>query len=280
MISMKLRQLSCALLLVLGLVSCSSKADAPFFFIQITDTQMGFMEEGTIERSVGYLTETVETINNLKPAFVVVTGDMLNRWNSEEELSAYKELMGQIDPAIKVYEIPGNHDFRPNNEEGSDKAYFEHFGADRFCFTYNKSLFIGINSCYVKDEDLEKEAEQYSWLEKNIQKNKEDVNHIFLFTHCPIIKESLDEPIDYFCFQEPFRSKYIQLCKENGIDAVFSGHFHRKRSIEHEGTQYVTCTASGFPLGDGFTGINIVSVTPDSFSWEMVPTAEAAAPAL
>jgi len=276
---MKIRQLLCACLLALGLASCSHKADAPFFFIQITDTQMGFKEKGTIERSVGYLTETVETINRLKPAFVVVTGDMLNHWNSEEELTAYKELMGKVDASIPVYEIPGNHDFRPEKEEESAQAYFDHFGGtDRFCFVYGKSLFIGINSCYIKDEDLEKEAEQYDWLVENIRKNRAEVNHVFLFTHCSIIKESVDEEVDYFCYQEPFRSKYLKLCKDYSIDAVFSGHFHRKRFVEHDGTQFVTCTASGFPLGDGFTGINVVAVYPDSFSWNMVPQAEAQNP--
>lgn len=281
MIIMKFRKLLCLCLLGLGLFSCGKKADAPFFFIQLTDTQMGFKESGTIEKSVGFLTESVDAINRLHPAFVVVTGDMLNHWNSEKELTAYKGLIGQIDKDIPVYEIPGNHDFRPGKEPESAPAYFEHFGGtDRFSFVYNKSLFLGINSCYIKDEDVEKEAEQYSWLVNEIAGNKEAVNHIFLFTHCSIIKESPDEEADYFSFQEPYRSKYLKLCKDYGIDAVFSGHFHRKRFVEYDGTQFVTCTASGTPLEEGFTGINVVAVRPDSFSWEMVPQAEATAPAL
>lgn len=276
-----LRKLLIICLAGLASISCAKKADAPFFFIQVTDPQMGFKEKGSIERSVGYLTETVEAINRLHPSFVVVTGDMLNHWNSEEELAAYRELMSKVDSSIPVYEIPGNHDYRPEKEIESAQAYFDHFGGtDRFCFEHNKSLFIGINSCYIKEDDVEKEAEQYAWLTDNIKKVRNEVNHIFLFTHCSIIKESPDEEEDYFCFQEPYRSKYLKLCREYGIDAVFSGHFHRKRFCEYEGTQFVTCTASGFPLGDGFTGINVVAVHPDSFSWEMVPQAEAVAPAL
>lgn len=274
---MKLRTIS-SLFIGLSLISCGKKAE-PFFFIQITDTQMGFMEEGTIKRSVDYLDETVGTINKLHPDFVVVTGDMLNKWDSSEELEAYKGLMAKIDSSIPVYEIPGNHDYRPVTDPGSDKAYLEHFGgSDRFCFVHNNSLFIGINSCYIKDGDTEKEEEQYAWIVEQLKRSGAKADHIFLFTHCPIIKESADEEADYFSFQEPYRSKYLSLCKEYGIDAVFSGHFHRKRAVKYEGTEFVTCTASGFPLGDGFTGINIVAVYPDSFTWSMVPRSEAANP--
>ena len=64
--------------LVLGLALLTTAAARPFFFVQITDPQLGFKEKDSMEQGVKLLTETVEAINRIHPAFVVVTGDMIN----------------------------------------------------------------------------------------------------------------------------------------------------------------------------------------------------------
>ena len=270
-----------ALCLALALCACKQVSE-PFFFVQITDPQMGFKEKGEIGRSVRLLTETVDAINRIQPPFVIVTGDMLNHWDSPVEAAAYDSLMARIDPGIKVYQIPGNHDFRPLKEEGkgSDTFYMDRYGYDRFVFTYGGCLFLGFNSCYVMDAMEEKEAEQYEWIVSNLDKYRGKVDRIFLFSHCPIIKTSPDEEADNFCFSSPYREKYLNLCKEFNVDAVFAGHFHRARSVRNDGTLHVTCTASGWPLGDGFSAINVVSVSPEGVSFDMVPPEEAVAPEL
>ena len=272
----EMKRIFFAFIVLLALSSCARSAE-PFFFVQITDTQMGFREKGEIGRSVSLLTETVAAVNRLHPAFVVVTGDMVNAWADTAQLKAYKALISQIDKDIPVYEIPGNHDFRPLKEEGSDKAWFEHFGTDRFCFTYGDCLIVGFNSCYVKDGLSDEELREFEWLESCLEGGRKAA-HRFLFCHCSIIREDPLEEEDYFNFQEPYRQKYLDLCSRYGVDAVFSGHYHRYRRCTFNGTEHVTCTASGTPLGDGFTGINIVTVHPDRFESVVVPTSEAVNP--
>lgn len=266
-------------LLMLALVSCK-KASEPFFFIQLADPQMGFKENGQVERSVRLLGEAVDAINRLDPAFVVVAGDMVSHWDDSTELAVYDSLIACIKPSIKVYHLPGNHDYRPFKKDGvgSDVAYLERYGSDHFDFVYNGSLFLGYNSCFIKDGDEAKEKAQYEWMKSTLEKHQGKVDHIFLFAHCSIILEAPDEEEVYFNFQAPYREKYLKLCKDYGVDAVFSGHYHRPRLADYNGTKHITCTASGFPLGDGFSGINIVAVTPDTFNYSMVPPAEAEAP--
>jgi len=266
---------------MLSLASCK-KASEPFFFVQITDPQMGFKEKGKVERSVRLLSEAVDAINRLEPPFVIVTGDMVSHWNDSTELAVYDSLMACIKPDIKVYHVPGNHDYRPFREDGigSDLAYLARYGYDHFDFIYNGSLFLGYNSCFIKDIDEEKEAAQYDWMVSCLEKYKGKVDHIFLIAHCSIILEAPDEENQYFNFQEPYREKYLKLCKDYGVDAVFTGHYHRPRLADFDGTQHITCTASGFPLGDGFSAINVVTVTPESFSYSMVPPEAAVAPEL
>ena len=61
------------LTLFLALALLPARAQKPFFFVQITDPQLGFHEKNSIEVGVKLLTETVEAINRIHPAFVIVT---------------------------------------------------------------------------------------------------------------------------------------------------------------------------------------------------------------
>ncbi len=265
------------ILLVFVSMTVLAKKPEPFFFIQITDPQMGFGEKGEVARSVRLLNETVDAINRLHPAFVVVTGDMVHTWYNEKEFNAYKECMSRLDSSIPVYTIPGNHDMKPTKSEESVQWYLANFGPDHFAFKYKGSFFIGYNSNYIKDGPAEEEVRQFEWLEKELKKQKR-AKHRFVFTHCSIIKEDVNEKANYFCYHEPYRAKYLKLCKDYNVDAVFSGHYHRYRTVMHDGTRHVTCTASGHPLGDGFSGINVVTVYPDHFTYEVVPPKDAVNP--
>lgn len=251
-------------------------AARPFFFVQITDPQLGFKEKNGMEKGVALLTETVEAINRIKPDFVVVTGDMTNNRFNPEQWEAYSRLIGQIDKSIPVYHVPGNHDLKPR-EEGDLEHYIERFGYDRFSFRHKGCAFIGINTCFLKDNCFEQEKEHCKWLLKELRKASK-ARHIFLFTHCPVIKTAVDEKEDYFNFQSPYREFYLDMCERYGVEAVFSGHLHRSRYCEHNGVKYITTSASGLPLGDGTSGINIVTVYKDGFSTQFVPASEARNP--
>ena len=78
-------------------------------FIQISDPQIGFLENG-VEESKALLERTVQMINKLSPDFVVVTGDMVNRPGDSLQLAVYFEAIDKIADKIPVYHVPGNHD--------------------------------------------------------------------------------------------------------------------------------------------------------------------------
>ena len=248
----------------------------PFFFVQITDPQLGFHEKNSIEVGVKLLTETVEAINRIHPAFVVVTGDMVNNRFNEEQWEAYQRLIGQIDKDIPVWHIPGNHDLKPR-EEGDLQRYLDRYGYDRLSFRYKGCAYIGANSCFLKDGCIREEQEHCTWLLQEMIANQK-ARFTFVFTHCPIVKEAVDEKEGYFNFQAPYRQFYLGWCERFGVDAVFSGHLHQGRFCEHNGGKYYTSSASGLPLGDGFSGLNIVTVYNDHFTSEFVKAADARNP--
>lgn len=261
------------LTLSLALVLLPAFAAKPFFFVQITDPQLGFKEKNTMEVGVRLLTETVEAINRIHPAFVIVTGDMINSRFNEEQWTAYRELIGRIDKDIPVWHVPGNHDLKPR-EEGDLAHYLDRFGYDRFCFRYEGCTFIGINTCFLKDWCIEAEEEHCAWLLKTLALNQ-GARFRFVFTHCPVVKESVDEKEDYFNFQAPYRQFYLDQFAKYRVDAVFSGHLHRSRFCEADGVPYYTTSASGLTLGDGISGLNIVTVYEDRFTATFVPADKA-----
>src|SRR5882762_2580202 len=67
-------------LLALALVSARSSAAEPFFFIQLSDPQMGmFSDNKDFAQDAANFEFVVAAINRLHPAFVVVTGDLVNK---------------------------------------------------------------------------------------------------------------------------------------------------------------------------------------------------------
>ncbi|HYV29988.1 MAG TPA: hypothetical protein VEO53_02580, partial [Candidatus Binatia bacterium] len=52
----------------------------PFFFIQLSDPQLGmFTENADFAQETANLEFAVAAVNRLHPAFVVITGDLVNR---------------------------------------------------------------------------------------------------------------------------------------------------------------------------------------------------------
>ena len=84
-------------IMILGSVASSvaaQKRSDPFFFIQLSDPQLGFIDDN---RSYARETELMElftdAINRLRPAFVVVTGDMVHDLNDAGQVAEFDRLI-------------------------------------------------------------------------------------------------------------------------------------------------------------------------------------------
>jgi len=255
-----------AVSLLVGVTSCADrqKTAEPFTFVQISDPQLGFGEEEGFEKGEELLAETVRMINEINPPFVIVTGDMTNSSTSEEQYQAYKRLMSGLNEGIKLYHVPGNHDVKLATEPENLKRYIEKYGDDGFCFKYANTTFIGINSCLVMDGAGYEESLQLSWLSSRLEEAAGS-DHIFVFMHCPIVTSDLDQKEGYSNFPMLKRRTYVDLFKKYGVECVFAGHLHSSHDVTIEGLRLYTCGPSGLPLGNGFSGINAVTVSSDSY---------------
>jgi 3',5'-cyclic AMP phosphodiesterase CpdA len=261
MVSKRLLYILTLLLLISGAAFAQNKSpDEPWFFIQITDPQFGMFDNNDgFEKETILYEEAVAKINNLKPDFVVITGDFVNNSNSTVQIEEFKRITAKIDPKIPVYYTPGNHDLGQITDKKNIRKYIKNYGSDKFSFSHKGSSFIGFNSSLIKAKLVKPEQNQYNWLVKKLRKSQA-AQDIILFCHYPLFIKTFDEPETYSNLALGSRKKYLSLFESYGVDAVFSGHYHNNSLANYGKTQLVTTSAVGKPLGTAPSGMRIVKV--------------------
>lgn len=125
------------------LVSASLPAAEPFFFVQLADPQLGmFTGNKDFAQETANLELAVATINWLRPAFVVVSGDMLNRPGDAAQTREYQRIMSRVAVNIPMYPVVGNHDIGNAPSPADIATYTNHFGPDHY--TFQRAGFVGI----------------------------------------------------------------------------------------------------------------------------------------
>lgn len=238
----------------------------PFTFVQMSDPQIGFIDHSpSYVHSDSLMKAAVDAVNALEPACVIITGDLVNDATDPVQDSVYKARLKEI--KAPVYATPGNHDYMKTTRE----AYIALRGYDRFSFQDNGCAFIGMDTNCIKDGMEDVEADQRQWLEKELSAAK-GCRYVFIFLHCPVIREDIDEKEDYFNFPMAKRREYIDLFKRYGVDAVFAGHTHQEYDCKYEGIRFVTAGPVGNALGHGTPGYNVVKVRRDGVEVTWTPT--------
>ena len=239
------------------------KVASPFFFIQLTDPQFGFMNPGKgFEKETELYEKAVRSINRLRPDFVIITGDFVNGTRDRSQIAEFKRITATIDPKIPVYFTPGNHDIGNVADSVSVSIYLKDYEYDRFSFLCKNCQFIGFNSCLIKSNTPNLEKAQYDWLKKTIAKSKKAA-HIVLFCHHPFFIKSFDEPENYSNIGIEERKKYLDLFSANKVEAIYSGHLHNNATSHYGKIQLVTTSALGKPLGGAPSGLRIVKIFND-----------------
>jgi serine/threonine-protein phosphatase CPPED1 len=261
----KMRIFLFALFLTSGLLTAQQdRSNTPFFFIQITDPQFGMVEKNIgFEKETELYEKAVEKINILNPAFVVITGDLVNLQGDKLQIAEFKRITGLIDSKIPVYYTPGNHDVGESPTQQDIDSYISDYGDTKFSFKYRNNSFIGFNSSLIKANTPELEQTQFDWLKNELSENKASKN-IVLFCHYPFFIVSPDEADAYFNIPMETRNKYLSLLKEYRVSVVFAGHTHKNGYAKSGDMEMVITSAVGRPLGNDPSGIRIVKVYDDS----------------
>ncbi|MDY0099863.1 MAG: serine/threonine protein phosphatase, partial [Bacteroidales bacterium] len=77
--------------------SQKEKVSRNFFFIQITDPQLGFLgDEASYAKEKLLYTKAVEEVNRLDPDFVVITGDLVHNNTDSAKWSEFRRITALI----------------------------------------------------------------------------------------------------------------------------------------------------------------------------------------
>lgn len=251
-----------AMLLLFQVVnfSCSKTAqeDKSWFFVQITDPQLGFYPD-SLEKEIRHYEQAVKRINEINPDFVVITGDLVHISKDENQLAEYKRITDMIRSDIPVYQIPGNHDVENEPTDADITFYKSRYGDDKFSFVHKDHLFIGINSNLIKSHTPVFEEEQLKWLTNELKKSH-SYKRTIVFSHHPFFSKDINEPEAYFNVDLASRHQYFELFASSGVQAVFAGHHHQNSHGIFNGIEMVTTSAIGEPLGKDPVGFRLVKL--------------------
>jgi 3',5'-cyclic AMP phosphodiesterase CpdA len=248
--------------LLLALVSISLQAAEPVFFVQISDPQLGMFakNENSLQEQAN-LSFVVAGINRLRPAFVVVCGDLTNETGNRGQIELYKQIVRGVDPTIPVYNVAGNHDVGNHPAKEQLDLYREAFGKDYYTFDAGPIRGIVLDSSLLGSPENapEEAAAQEKWLTAELIRAQHDrVEELLVFQHISYFLQDPHEPDQYFNIPQATRSRYLQLFHEYGVKAIFAGHYHRNEYGRDGDIEMITTGPVGMPLGKDQSGLRIV----------------------
>ncbi|HOO56887.1 MAG TPA: metallophosphoesterase [bacterium] len=193
----------------------------------------------------------IDVIDEMKPDFVVSSGDFTNDGKPEE----YNQFITQVTRIdVPWFTVPGNHEYRsPQGHTSPDgaKRYKRVFGTNDFLFDHCGWRFIGLD---VVAYDMLLPS-QLNRLEKAL-KGHED--HSVVFMHYPPkIIDHWEEGI--------FNSNagwFMKLLEQYRVRYFFSGHIHVHDKVQIGPTTYIVTGGSGGGLDRGTTADKLNS--PDA----------------
>lgn len=244
----------------------AQNASVPFF-IQLADTQFGaFTSDRDFTQETINYEFAVANINRLKPAFVVICGDLINKVGDPVQTAEYHRITAMFDKSIPVYPVSGNHDVGNEPTPETLAYYRQHFGRDYYSFRQGDVYGIVLNSSLISaPSKVPDEAEkQEAWLKEELTAARTSgAPHIVVFQHHSFFLEDPNENTQYFNIPKEQRRRFLDMLKLAGVRYVFAGHYHRNAFGKDEDLQMITNGPVGRPLGNDPSGIRVVSVFPD-----------------
>jgi 3',5'-cyclic AMP phosphodiesterase CpdA len=251
------------------LVPATAKSQQPWFFAVLSDPQFGmFAKDKNFTQETANLEFVVANLNRLRPRFVVICGDLVNRTADAAEIAEYKRVLHELDPSIPVYYVAGNHDVGNVPTAANLASFRASIGPDYYTFSANGILGVVLDSSLIQAPQSDPQAaeQQEAWLNQTLANAKSDPDRqIVVFQHIPYFDKAPDEAAEYFNIPEPARRKYLDLLEKAGVKYIFAGHTH-KNAVGKDGplTEIVT-GAVGMPLGGSMSGFRIVVVNGQEF---------------
>ncbi|MBI4352149.1 MAG: metallophosphoesterase [Elusimicrobia bacterium] len=171
------------------------------------------------------------------PAAVFHTGDLVPRGKKPKGWEDFREITKELRSAASFYAVLGNH------EKGGEKFFTDLFGYPGNGRWYSRDLY-GIRFVMLDYlSPLDKDSEQYSWLEKVLKAPAAGVKFKAAVMHKPLYSTGRHG-------QDDWGPAVLleKLFKETGVSLVLAGHDHDYERLEKDGLVHVVTGGGGAPL--------------------------------
>ena len=235
----------------------------PFFFLQASDPQFGmYTDNHDFRQETANWEFVIANTNRLRPAFLVVTGDLTNQPRDADQITEYHRINAKLDKSIHLYSVPGNHDVGNEPSAALLAAYRKNYGPDYYSFREGPVYGIVLNSSLLKAPANVKEeaARQEAWLEQELSKARAAGAMPLVFQHIPFFLEKADEPDQYFNIPLQTRQRVLAMLHRGGVHGVFAGHYHRNSYGKDGELEMITTGPAGMPIGPDPSGVRIVEI--------------------
>jgi len=206
----------------------------------LTFAVLGDRTGGAVE---GVYEKVVEDVEFLSPDLMLTVGDHIEGYlpDSAEIESQWDYVLEVLDrPGIEYHLTPGNHDIW---DAQSRRIYSRRVGDPNEAFVYEDNLFVILDVSTLYKAGNIPEA-RVRWLEGVLGRADEHAN-TFVFYHKPFWCED---------FSSGRPNLLHDIFRNNGVDAVFTGHYHRHFFTERDGIRYFGVSSSGGSLPYGGRG--------------------------
>ena len=255
---------------------------AKFTFIHASDTHIS-------ESSIDRVQKLRQKADSLKPAFILMSGDLIKdalRVSEKEASRLYELYVAEINKfSVPVYNVPGNHEIFGIERHSSlvsvshplyGKEMYRHYlGPDYYSFNYGGVHFIGVNS--VNYNDLwyygNVDSVQLKWIEKDVSILKPSTP-VVTFNHIPFYSGGLstwgyqdEEPGSTLITingKKHFRhivsnaDAVMSILKNSTYSLALSGHFHASQQFTIEGVGKTRFHQTGAIIGPSRLGSTIL----------------------
>ncbi|MFP5330914.1 MAG: metallophosphoesterase [Acidimicrobiia bacterium] len=228
-----------------------------------------------MEWDVARYERAVGMINRIRPAFMLIGGDLIDDPNSDDQTEEFLRITRTVDPEIEVRLVPGNHDIAPDSVVPTFESiarYRERFGPDYYSFVHDRTLFVVMNTTVIDHpERVASEWDaQFEFLSGELTAGR-DVDHVVLVGHHPLFLHREDEADMYWNLPRERRSPILGLARAAGVRLGLAGHWHRNHQATSDGFTQVISGPVGYPLGDDPSGFRTVTVGSEEITHEYVP---------
>ncbi len=200
---------------------------------------IAIMTDRTGGHRPGVWMQAVESVNLLRPDFVMSVGDLIEGYTGDENRvqAEWQEFLGFIDKLeMRFFFVAGNHDL---TNPMMHKIWREHFGPEWYSFDYKGVHFICLCS---EDPNFRIGDVQLKWLKEDLEKSQ-DARWTLVFLHKPLW--FISERYQSFGMFDKTQWPKVEKLLHGRKHTVFAGHTHHYAQFHRNGATYYQLATTG-----------------------------------